>query len=694
MNKHVNLANLRNIGIMAHIDAGKTTVTERILYYSGKTYKIGETHDGASEMDWMDQEKERGITITSACTQCEWKKHVYNIIDTPGHVDFTIEVERSIRVLDGSVALFCAVGGVEPQSETVWRQADKYKVPRLAYVNKMDRIGADFYNAVTMMKERLGAHPVCLQIPIGASETFTGVIDLVAMKAYVWDPTQIKKNQGSEYDVVDIPEDYLEKAEEYREKLLESISEYDEEFMEQYLYGESFTEEKLNAFIRKVTLDCHVTPVMCGSAYKNIGVQPLLDAINAYMPSPLDVEAIKGHHPDTEEIMERPASLDQPFTSLAFKIMTDPYMGKLTFIRIYSGVLKSNSYVYNANRGTAERVGRLVRMHANKKEDVKEAYAGDIVAIIGLKKVTTGHSLCDPDHPVILEAMEFPEPVISISIEPQSKPDQEKLSKGLQALSEEDPSFRVNVDDETAQTVISGMGELHLDIIVDRLKREFNVDAEVGAPKVAFRETLTKETLIDMKYAKQSGGHGQFAHVKCIFKPKKPGFGFEFSNKIVGGSIPKEYIPSVEKGIIDAMQMGQLAGFPLVDLKVELTDGSSHDVDSSDMAFRIAGSMAMKEAARKGSPVLLEPVMEIEITTPEEYMGDIIGNMQSRRGKVDNIDIRKSFNVIRVYVPLKEMFGYATNLRNLSQGRANYAMKFSHYAKVPKDILEDVLTNK
>ncbi len=694
MDKHLNLKVIRNIGIMAHIDAGKTTTTERILYYTGKTYKIGEVHEGAAEMDWMEQEKERGITITSACTQCTWKGYILNIIDTPGHVDFTIEVERAIRVLDGAVALFCAVGGVEPQSETVWRQADKYKVPRIAFVNKMDRVGADFFGVVDMMIKKLGVHPVVMQIPIGSAETFRGVIDLVMMKAYIWSEDSIKKEKGAVYDITEIPDEYRKQAEEYREKLLESVAEYDEEFMELYLYGEKIEEKQLKKALRKIVIDTNVTPVFCGSAYKNIGVQPLLDAICDYLPSPLDLPPVKGFHPDTKEEIIRHPDVNEPFTALAFKIMADPYMGKLTFIRIYSGKLESNSYVYNANTRSIERVGRLVRMHANKKEDVKVAYPGNICAIIGIKNVSTGHTLCTPDDPIILEAMEFPEPVISISIEPKSKADQERLSKGLAALAEEDPSFKVKVDEETGQTIISGMGELHLEIIVDRLKREYKVEASVGAPKVAYRETLTKEVEVEGKYIKQTGGRGQYGHVKIKVKPKPPGFGFEFSNKIVGGVIPKEYIPAIEKGIIEAMQMGALAGYPLVDLKVELIDGSYHEVDSSEMAFKIAGSLALKEAAKKGNPILLEPIMEVEITTPEEYMGDIIGNLQSKRGKVEQIDIKKTFNIIRAHVPLKEMFGYATILRNISQGRANYTMKFSHYAQVPENILEEILTNK
>lgn len=688
------LPKIRNIGIMAHIDAGKTTLTERLLFFTGRTHKMGETHDGASEMDWMEQEKERGITITSACTQCYWKGYTYNIIDTPGHVDFTIEVERSIRVLDVAVAIFCAVGGVEPQSETVWHQADKYKVPRLAYINKMDRIGADFYEAVKTMKKKLGAHPLILQYPLGQEDTFYGIVDLVTMKAYTWDLETSRQDKGVSFSVEDIPDEHLEGAQAAREILLESLCEKNEEFMERYLYGESLSEEDIKTTIRSLTLQSIVTPVLCGSAYKNVAVQPLLDAIIDYLPSPVNVPPITGHHPDTEEIEERHASYEEPLSGLVFKIMSDPYMGKMSFIRIYSGQMSANTYALNSSSGSIEKIGRLVKLHANKKEDVKTLFAGDIGAIIGTKKVSTGDTLCDPDFPICLENLDFPETVISISIEPESKNDQEKLSKGLNALSDEDPSFQVNINEETGQTIISGMGELHLEIIVDRLKREFNVSASVGEPKVAFRETITEEVTVEAKHIKQSGGHGQFAHAKAIIKPKQPGFGFEFSNKLVGGAIPREYVPSIEKGIIEAMSMGSLGGYPLVDIKVELIDGSHHEVDSSEMAFRIAGNLLMREASKKGKPILLEPVMLLEITTPEEYMGDIIGNLQSKRGKIEKIDIQKTRNIIKCHVPLKEMFGFSTTLRNLSQGRGNYSMKFSHYERVPSSILEDLLTNK
>lgn len=680
----------RNIGIMAHIDAGKTTTTERILYYTGVNYKIGEVHDGAATMDWMEQEKERGITITSATTQCFWNNHRINIIDTPGHVDFTIEVERSLKVLDGAVAVFCAVGGVEPQSETVWRQADKYHVPRIAFINKMDRVGADFYNVVEMMRDRLGARPLPIQLPWGAEDSFEGVIDLVKMKAISWKGDQL----GAKFEYVDIPAELAEKAEEYRKNLIETVCEADEALMEKYFEGEELTEEEIKAGLRKGTINLMFNPVLCGTAFKNKGVQPLLDAVVDYMPSPLDVPAIKGVNPVTGEEEVRESDDDAPFAALAFKILTDPYMGQLTYFRVYSGHLEAGSYVLNSTKDKKERVGRLLKMHANKREEIKEIYAGDICATVGLKYTTTGDTLCAEDKPVILESMEFPDPVISVAIEPKTKADQEKLSSALNKLAQEDPSFRVKVDEETGQTIISGMGELHLEIIVDRLVREFKVEANVGNPQVAYREAIKKKVNQEGKYIKQSGGRGQYGHVWLEVEPLEAGKGFEFVNKIVGGTIPKEYIPAVEKGVQEACESGVLAGFPVVDVKVTLYDGSYHEVDSSEMAFKIAGSMCFKEAMRKANPVLLEPIMKVEVVVPDEYMGDVMGDLSSRRGRIEGMEARGNAQVVRCNVPLKEMFGYATVLRSLTQGRATYTMIFDHYEEVPTNIAEEIIKSK
>jgi elongation factor G len=682
------LERTRNIGIMAHIDAGKTTTTERILFYTGKTYKIGEVHDGGAEMDWMEQERERGITITSASTQCFWKDHVINIIDTPGHVDFTVEVERSIRVLDGAVACFCAVGGVEPQSETVWRQADRYGVPRLAFVNKMDRTGANFLNCVDMMKARLGCRPVPLQIPIGAEDNFTGVIDLVDMRARLWvgDPD---KDPMAETAYTDIPEDMREVADKYREVMLEALSEYDEPFMQRYLEGHEFESSELHKLIRNATLAAHITPVLCGAAFKNKGVRMLLDAIIEYLPSPLDIPPVKGCKPGSEEeTEERKPSDSEPFAALAFKIMSDPHMGKLTYIRVYSGVMNSGTYAYNPNTDSNERINRLLLMHANDRVPIEEARTGDIVALIGLRHTITGQTLCDPDHPIVLESMKFPEPVVSIAIEPKTKMDEDKLAKALARLAEEDPSFRVKSDPETNQTVISGMGELHLEILVDRLKREFKVEANVGAPQVAYRETLSKSTEITHRFIRQSGGKGQFAVVTLQIEPQEAGYGFSFVDKIVGGVVPREYIPSVERGVVEALKSGVIWGYPVVDVKVSLTDGQFHNVDSSEMAFHICGSIAFKEGAKKCAPKLLEPVMSIEVVTPSEFLGDVIGGLQQRRATVKEIRARnEQIQVVDANVPLSEMFGYTTSLRSATQGRASNSMEFSHYAAVPESII-------
>ena len=687
MARKVSLDMQRNIGIMAHIDAGKTTTTERILFYTGVNYKIGEVHDGNATMDWMEQEQERGITITSATTQCFWKDHRINIIDTPGHVDFTIEVERSLKVLDSACAVFCAVGGVQPQSETVWRQADKYRVPRVAFVNKMDRTGADFYNVIKQLKEKLGANPVAIQLPIGAEDKFEGIIDLVEMKAIIWNGEEL----GASFDVVDIPAEYADKAEEYRGILLEAVAESDEELMEKYFEGEELTIEEIKAGIRKAVISISFIPVLCGTAFKNKGVQPLLDAVIDYMPSPLDVPAIKGILPGTETEEERPADDSAPFSALAFKIMTDPYMGQLTYFRVYSGHLEAGSYVVNSTKDKKERVGRLIKMHANNREEIKEIFAGDICATVGLKYTTTGDTMCDPDKPIILESMTFPDPVISVAVEPKSKADQEKLSQALQKLAQEDPSFRVKVDQETGQTIISGMGELHLEIIVDRMMREFKVEANVGNPMVAYREAITKSVSGEGKYIKQSGGRGQYGHVCIELHPLEPGQGFVFENKIVGGSIPKEYVPAVEKGIEEALQNGCLAGYPVEDLKAVLYDGSYHDVDSNEMAFKIAASMAFKDLSKKAGPVILEPVMKVEVVTPDDYTGDVMGDLSSRRGKVEGMDMIGGAQVIKCMVPLKEMFGYSTQLRSITQGRATYTMHFDHYEQVPNNIAEEII---
>jgi elongation factor G len=679
----------RNIGIMAHIDAGKTTTTERILFYTGVSHKIGEVHDGAATMDWMAQEQERGITITSAATTCTWKDHRINIIDTPGHVDFTIEVERSLRVLDGAVGVFCAVGGVQPQSETVWRQADKYHVPRIAFVNKMDRTGARFFEVVEEIRDRLGHNAVALNLPIGNEENFKGVVDLVAMKAIIWHDEAM----GSQYDVQDIPADLVEQANEYREKLLDSALVYDDNLMEAYLEGDPIDEAALKKCIRKAVIAIDMIPVLCGTAFKNKGVQTLLDAVVDYMPAPIDVPAIKGVHPDDETKEDsRPSSDDAPFAALAFKVMNDPFVGSLTFIRIYSGVLESGSYVINSTKGgKKERIGRLLQMHANERNEIKEVRAGDIAAAVGLKYTTTGDTLCVEDKPIILERMEFPEPVISVAIEPKTKADQEKMGIALGRLAAEDPSFRVHTDEETGQTIISGMGELHLEIIVDRMKREFKVECNVGKPQVAYRETIRGSVKSEGKFVRQSGGRGQYGHVWLEIEPLEAGSGYVFEDKIVGGVVPREYIPAVGKGIEEAMQNGVMAGFPMVDIKVALVDGSYHDVDSNEMAFKIAGSMGFKDGAAKAKPVLLEPYMEVEVVTPEDYMGDIVGDLNRRRGRVQGMHDRGNAKVIDSEVPLAEMFGYSTNLRSMSQGRATYTMQFKHYEEVPNNIAQEIV---
>lgn len=681
----------RNIGIMAHIDAGKTTTTERILYYTGVNYKIGEVHDGAATMDWMEQERERGITITSATTQCFWKDYVINIIDTPGHVDFTIEVERSLKVLDGAVAVFCAVAGVQPQSETVWRQADKYHVPRIAFVNKMDRTGANFYRVLDMMKDRLGANPVAIQIPIGAEDKFQGIVDLIEMKGYVWN---VEGDFGMKYDEIEIPADLKEKAEEYRSKMIETVVEADEALMEKYLEGAELSQEEIKDALHKGTCSLLFNPVICGTAFKYKGVQKLLDAVVEYMPSPLEVPAIKGINPANNEEIERAASDDAPFAALAFKIMTDPYMGQLAYFRVYSGVLEAGNYVLNSSKDKKERIGRLLKMHSNKREEIKEIRAGDICATVGLKFTTTGDTLCDEKEPVILEAMEFPEPVISIAIEPKTKADQDKLSSALAKLASEDPSFRVRVDEETGQTVISGMGELHLEIIVDRLKREFKVEANVGNPQVAYRETFRKTVKTEGKYIKQSGGKGNYGHCWLEMAPLEAGTGFEFENKIVGGTIPKEYIPAIEKGVVEAMENGIVAGYPVVDCKVTVYDGSFHEVDSNEMAFKIAASMAFKDGMKSASPVLLEPIMKVEVVTPDEYMGDVMGDLSSRRGRIEGMTAQGNAQVLNAMVPLKQMFGYSTELRSITQGRATYTMQFDHYEEVPANIAEEIIKSR
>ena len=679
----------RNIGIMAHIDAGKTTTTERVLFYTGKSYKIGEVHDGNATMDWMAQEQERGITITSAATTCFWGDQRINIIDTPGHVDFTIEVERSLRVLDGAVTVFDSVAGVEPQSETVWRQADKYGVPRICFVNKMDRVGANFMRCVDMIADRLGAVPLVTQLPIGAESEFAGVVDLVENRAIVW----LEESLGAKFEYRDIPADLVDQAAEYRQKLIETAVEQDDAVMEAYLEGDEPDVESLRACIRKGTIALEFVPVLCGSAFKNKGVQPLLDAVIEYLPSPMDVASVRGVKPDSDEQDTRPTDDAAPFSALAFKIMTDPFVGSLTFARIYSGTLSSGSYVVNTVKGQRERIGRMLLMHANSREEIKEANAGDIVALVGLKQTTTGDTLADPVHPIVLERMEFPDPVIEVAVEPRSKADQEKMATALQRLAQEDPSFRVSVDHESGQTVIKGMGELHLEIIVDRMRREFKVDANVGAPQVAYRETITAKAEIDYTHKKQTGGSGQFARIKLVFEPQERGDGLGFDSKIVGGSVPKEYIPGVEKGLRDSADSGVLAGFPVIDFKVSLIDGAYHDVDSSVMAFEIAARAAFREGMQKAKPVLLEPIMRVEVVTPEEYMGDVIGDLNSRRGQVTGMESRGNANVVSAMVPLANMFGYVNNLRSMSQGRAQYTMHFDHYEQVPQAIAEEVRAN-
>ena len=686
MTRAFSLKDTRNIGIMAHIDAGKTTATERILFYTGKIHKIGDTHDGNSQMDWMEQEQERGITITSAATTAEWKNHRINIIDTPGHVDFTVEVERSLRVLDGSVAVLDAQSGVEPQTETVWRQATTYGVPRIVFVNKMDKTGADFLYSVGTIHDRLQANAHPIQLPIGAEDLFEGVIDLVEMKAIY--------NEGSVGEnlvVKEIPADYQDQAEEYREKLIEAVAEFDEDFMEKYLGGEEITIDELKAAIRKATLSVEFFPVVCGSAFKYKGVQPMLDAVVEYLPSPLDVPAIKGINPDTDEEVERHSSDEEPFSALAFKVMTDPFVGKLTFFRVYSGILSSGSYVKNSTKGKRERVGRILQMHANTRNEIAEVYAGDIAAAVGLKDTTTGDTLCDEKNEVILESMEFPEPVIQLSVEPKSKADQDKMSTALQKLQEEDPTFRAGTDEETGQVIIAGMGELHLDIIVDRMRREFKVECTVGAPMVSYRETFKQAAQVQGKFTRQSGGRGQYGDVWIEFTPNEPGAGFEFENAIVGGVVPREYIPAVEAGLKDSMANGVLAGYELIDVKAKLFDGSYHDVDSSEMAFKVAASLALKEAAKKCNPVILEPIMKVEVVMPEEYLGDIMGDITSRRGRVEGMEARGNAQVVSASVPLSEMFGYATSLRSATQGRGTYSMVFDHYEEVPKSISEEII---
>ena len=688
MAREIPLEKYRNIGIMAHIDAGKTTTTERILFYAGKIHKIGETHEGAAQMDWMEQEQERGITITSAATTAHWKGYRLNIIDTPGHVDFTVEVERSLRVLDGAVALFDAKSGVEPQSETVWRQADKYHVPRIAHINKMDVTGADFFRSVDTIDKKLHGNPIPIQIPMGAEDTFIGMIDLVEMKAEIY-----KDELGKEIEITDVPEEYLDKANEYRDKLIEKASEFDEDLMMAYLEGEEIDKEVLKKAIRKGTLAVEITPVSCGSSYKNKGVQLLLDAIIDYLPSPIDVPAIEGVDLDGNEV-QRHSSDDEPFSALAFKIVTDPYVGKLAYFRVYSGVLKAGSYVMNSAKGKRERIGRILQMHANKREEIEEIRAGEIAAAVGLKDTTTGDTLCDEKEQVILENMEFPEPVISVAIEPKTKASQDKMALALAKLAEEDPTFRTYTDDETGQTIIAGMGELHLDIIVDRLLREFKVEANIGNPQVSYREGIKKNAEGEAKYARQSGGRGQYGHAKIRIEPNKPGEGFVFENAIVGGAIPKEFIGPTQQGIEEALQSGIIGGYEVLDVKVTLYDGSYHEVDSSEMAFKIAGSMAVRDALAKADPVLLEPMMKVEVTTPEEYMGDVIGDINSRRGRMEGMELVAGAQIVTAYVPLAEMFGYATSLRSNTQGRANYSMQFDHYEEVPASIAEEVVGDK
>ena len=686
MAREFSLENTRNIGIMAHIDAGKTTTTERILYYTGRIHTSGETHEGAARMDWMEQEQERGITITSAATTCQWKGHRINIIDTPGHVDFTVEVERSLRVLDGAITVLDAQSGVEPQTETVWRQATTYGVPRIVFINKMDKIGADFKYAISTLHDRLQANAVAIQLPIGAEDEFRGIIDLVEMKAVIY-----KDDLGKEMEEIEIPEEFQEQAEEAREQLLEALADIDENIMEKYLGGEEISVEEMKAAIRKGTLSVELYPCLCGSAFKNKGVQKLLDAVVDYLPSPVDIPSIKGVNPETEEEVERHASDDEPFSALAFKVMTDPYVGKLTFFRVYSGTLNSGSYVKNTTKGKRERIGRILQMHANHREEISTVYAGDIAAAVGLKDTATGDTLCDEKHPVILESMVFPEPVIQLSIEPKTKADQDKLATALQKLQEEDPTFRAHTDEETGQVIIAGMGELHLDVLVDRMKREFKVEANVGAPQVAYRETFRKSAQVEGKFIRQSGGRGQYGHVWIEFSPNEEGAGFEFENAIVGGVVPREYVPAVEQGLKDAMEKGVLAGYPLVDIKAKLYDGSYHEVDSSEMAFKIAASIALQNAAKVCDPVLLEPIMSVEVSGRGDYIGDVMGNITARRGRVEGMEARGNAQVIRAMVPLSEMFGYATSLRSMTQGRGVFTMQFDHYEEVPKNIADEII---
>ena len=687
MPRQFSLENIRNIGIMAHIDAGKTTTTERILYYTGRTHKVGETHEGSATMDWMEQEQERGITITSAATTAKWKNFSINIIDTPGHVDFTVEVERSLRVLDGTVAVFCAKGGVEPQSETVWRQADKYRVPRIAYVNKMDIMGADFLKTVEMLKDRLKTNAVPVQLPIGKEDSFIGIIDLIKMKAEIY-----KDDMGQEIEETDIPADLMELAKNYRDKMIESASEQDEDLMMKYLENEEIEEELIKKAIRKGTIDNQITPVLCGSSYKNKGVQLVLDAVVDYLPSPLDIPPIEGTSVDGNEKLIRHASDEEPFSALAFKIMVDPYVGKLAFFRVYSGKLKAGSYIYNSTKGKRERMGRILQMHANHREDMPEVHTGDIAAVVGLKDTTTGDTLCSEENQIILESMQFPEPVISVAIEPKTKAGQDKMSIALSKLSEEDPTFRTYTNDETGQTIIAGMGELHLEIIVNRMLREYRVDANVGKPQVAYKETIKSKVKSEGKFIRQSGGKGQYGHVWLEVEPQEAGGGFEFVNKIVGGVIPKEYISSVQAGVEDALQNGVLGGYNVIDVKVTLYDGSFHEVDSSEMAFKIAGSMAFKDAMKKANPVLLEPIMKVEATIPEEYLGDVMGDINARRGKIEGMDVRAGAQIVKGFVPLAEMFGYATDLRSKTQGRGTYTMEMNHFEEVPKNITDKILS--
>lgn len=687
MPRKVSLEKTRNIGIMAHIDAGKTTTTERILYYTGKVHRMGEVHEGAATMDWMEQEKERGITITSAATTCLWDEHQINIIDTPGHVDFTAEVERSLRVLDGAIALFCAVGGVEPQSETVWRQADKYNVPRIAFVNKMDRVGADFFHAIQMMKDRLKTNAVPIHLPVGQGDMFKGIIDLITMKARMFNEDTL----GATYEDIEIPASFRKQANEYRQKLLEAVSDVNDTLLVKFLEGKEITAEEITTVLRKATIQVKIIPVLCGSSFKNKGIQNLLDKVVELLPSPLDAGSVEAHHLYTDDHVNREVSDTEKFTALAFKIMTDPYVGKLCFFRVYAGKAEAGSYIYNSVTGKKERLGRILQMHANHREDVKEVYCGDIAAAVGLKHTRTGDTLCDVSDPIIMEKITFPEPVIQIAIEPKTKADQDRLGESLAKLSDEDPTFRVNTDEETGQTLISGMGELHLEIIVDRLKREFKVDANIGKPQVAYKETIKKKVEMEGKFIRQSGGKGQFGHVWIEIEPNEKGKGYIFENAIVGGTVPREYIPSVSQGIQEAMKNGVLAGYPVEDIKAKLFDGSYHDVDSSEMAFKIAGSIAFKDAARKANPVLLEPIMDVEVVTPEEYMGDVMGDISSRRGRIEGMSQRSDAQVIKATVPLSEMFGYATILRSMTQGRAIYTMQFAHYDETPKNITEQII---